>query len=395
MTSTVRTDSSRGPVGHVAVIIPTYNELANLEDITGRVRAAVPAADILVVDDNSPDGTGDLADKLAAGDDHVKVLHRPGKNGLGAAYIAGFGWALERGYGTLVEMDADGSHDPAELPGMLTALADADLVIGSRWVPGGQLRNWPRSRLVLSRGGNLYVRLALGIAVRDATGGYRAYRADTLRAIGLDQVESQGYCFQVDLTRRAAAMGMIIREVPITFTERSRGASKMSNAIVAEAFWRVAAVGRGEAAAPGLLPLARRAAAAARAAARAGPALGALALPGGVRPARCRVAAALAPDHREPLGQDFLEVGERAPLHQHVPVAARRLGLLGRGRVTGDRERGRAADPALPVSGQLGLGGEGHREPVPLGAVESNLLARGQVGVAVVLVAGSSESGAP
>ena len=240
MTSPVRKDSPRGPIGHVAVIIPTYNELANLESILGRVRAAVPAADILVVDDNSPDGTGELADKLAAGDDHVKVLHRPGKNGLGAAYIAGFGWALERGYGTLVEMDADGSHDPAELPGMLTALADADLVIGSRWVPGGQLRNWPKSREVLSKGGNLYVRLMLGIGVRDATGGYRAYRAGTLRAIGLDQVESQGYCFQVDLTRRTAAMGMIIREVPITFTERSRGASKMSNAIVAEALLRVA-----------------------------------------------------------------------------------------------------------------------------------------------------------
>jgi dolichol-phosphate mannosyltransferase len=240
VTSTVRKDSPRGPIGHVAVIIPTYNELANLEGIVGRVRAAVPAADILVVDDNSPDGTGELAAKLAAGDDHVRVLHRPGKNGLGAAYIAGFGWALERGYGTLVEMDADGSHDPAQLPGMLTALADSDLVIGSRWVPGGQLRNWPKSRLVISRSGNLYVRLALGISIKDATGGYRAYRAETLRAIGLDQVESQGYCFQVDLTRRTAAMGMVIREVPITFTERTRGASKMSNVIIAEAFWRVA-----------------------------------------------------------------------------------------------------------------------------------------------------------
>jgi dolichol-phosphate mannosyltransferase len=230
----------RGPIGHVAVIIPTYNELNNLESIVGRVRAAVPAADILVVDDNSPDGTGDLADKLTDRDDHVRVLHRPGKNGLGAAYIAGFGWALERGYGTLVEMDADGSHDPSDLPGMLTALESADLVIGSRWVPGGVVRNWPRSREVLSRGGNVYVRLMLGISVRDATGGYRAYRADTLRAIGLDQVESQGYCFQVDLTRRTVGAGLAITEVPITFTERVRGTSKMSNAIVREAFWRVA-----------------------------------------------------------------------------------------------------------------------------------------------------------
>ena len=251
MTSTVRKDSPRGPTGHVAVIIPTYNERANLEDIAGRVRAAVPAADILVVDDNSPDGTGDLADKLAAGDDHVKVLHRPGKNGLGAAYIAGFGWALERGYGTLVEMDADGSHDPAQLPGMLTALADADLVIGSRWVPGGELRNWPKSRLVISRGGNLYVRLALGIAVRDATGGYRAYRADTLRAIGLDQVESQGYCFQIDLTLRTVSAGLTVAEVPITFTERTLGASKMSRAIVAEALWRVTQWGLRRRTAPG------------------------------------------------------------------------------------------------------------------------------------------------
>jgi dolichol-phosphate mannosyltransferase len=240
VTSTARSSEPRGPVGHVAVVIPTYNELANLEGIVARVRAAVPAADILVVDDNSPDGTGDLADKLAQGDDHVKVLHRPGKNGLGAAYIAGFGWALERGYGTIVEMDADGSHDPAELPRMLTALEDADLVIGSRWVPGGLTRNWPRSRLILSRGANAYTGIMLGIRVKDATGGYRAYRADTLRAIGLDQVESQGYCFQVDLTRRTAAAGLVIREEPITFTERTQGHSKMSRAIVLEAFWRVA-----------------------------------------------------------------------------------------------------------------------------------------------------------
>src|SRR5262249_48124498 len=222
-----------------AVIIPTYNELANLEDIVTRVRTAAPAADVLVVDDNSPDGTGDLADKLAAADDHVRVLHRAGKAGLGAAYVAGFGWALERGYTAMVEMDADGSHDPAALPRLLAALEGADAVIGSRWVPGGVVLNWPRSREILSRVGNAYARVMLGIGVHDATGGYRAYRASTLRAINLAEVQSQGYCFQVDLTLRTVNAGLVVREVPITFTERTRGASKMSRAIVAEALWRV------------------------------------------------------------------------------------------------------------------------------------------------------------
>jgi dolichol-phosphate mannosyltransferase len=229
----------RGPVGPVAVIIPTYNEAENIEEIVGRVRAAVPAADILVADDNSPDGTGDIADKLAVADDRVHVLHRPGKQGLGAAYLAGFGWALDRGYGAIVEMDADGSHDPAELPALLAALADADLVVGSRWVKGGTVRNWPRSRELLSRGGNAYARIMLGLAVHDATGGYRAYRAATLNAIGLHSVRSQGYCFQIDLTLRAVRAGRKVVEVPITFTERAHGNSKMSQAIVAEALWKV------------------------------------------------------------------------------------------------------------------------------------------------------------
>jgi dolichol-phosphate mannosyltransferase len=232
-------DLPRSPLGKVAVIIPTYNERENLESIVGRVRASVPAADILVVDDSSPDGTGEIADKLSAHDDHVHALHRGGKSGLGAAYIAGFGWGLERGYGALVEMDADGSHDPAELPGLLTALQDADLVIGSRWVAGGTVTNWPKSREILSRSANMYTRLMLGIGVRDATGGYRAYRAETLRQIGLDQVLSQGYCFQIDLTLRAARAGLTITEVPIRFTERTRGASKMSRAVIAEALLRV------------------------------------------------------------------------------------------------------------------------------------------------------------
>ena len=229
----------RGPVGPVAVIIPTFNEAENLEEIVGRVRAAVPAADILVADDNSPDGTGEIADKLAAGDEHVHVLHRPGKQGLGAAYLAGFGWALDRGYGAVVEMDADGSHDPAELSALLAALADADLVVGSRWVRGGTVRNWPRSRELLSRGGNAYARVMLGLSVHDATGGYRAYRAATLNDIGLHSVRSQGYCFQIDLTLRAVRAGKKVVEVPITFTERAHGNSKMSRAIVAEALWKV------------------------------------------------------------------------------------------------------------------------------------------------------------
>ena len=229
----------RGPIGPVAVIIPTYNERANLDDIVARTRRAVPDADVLIVDDNSPDGTGDLAEKLALTDEHVRVLHRARKAGLGAAYLAGFGWALEHGYGTLVEMDADGSHDPAELPAMLAALATADLVVGSRWIAGGTVRNWPRSRVLLSRGGNAYARIMLGLAVHDATGGYRAYRATTLREIGLADVTSQGYCFQIELTLRAVRAGLTVTEVPITFTERARGTSKMSRAIVAEALWRV------------------------------------------------------------------------------------------------------------------------------------------------------------
>ena len=229
----------RGPVGEVAVILPTYNESENLEQIVARVRSAVPAATILVADDNSPDGTGDIAEKLALTDDHVHVLHRPGKQGLGAAYLAGFGWALDRGYGAMVEMDADGSHDPAQLPALLTALEDADLVVGSRWVRGGMVTNWPKSREILSRGGNAYARIMLGLSVHDSTGGYRAYRASTLLDIGLHSVTSQGYCFQIDLTLRASRAGQKIVEVPITFAERTHGTSKMSRAIVAEALWRV------------------------------------------------------------------------------------------------------------------------------------------------------------
>ncbi len=231
------------PIGSVAVIIPTYNERENLESTAARVRAAVPEADLLIVDDNSPDGTGELADKLAAADTRIHVLHRAGKSGLGAAYVAGFGWALDHDYDAIIEMDADGSHQPEDLPRLLAALDRADLVVGSRWVPGGKTVNWPRYRQAISQGGNTYARLMLGISVRDATSGFRAYRADTLRKLALGEMMSQGYCFQIDLTLRTIQAGLTVAEIPITFVERLRGTSKMSNAIVREAFWRVAVWG--------------------------------------------------------------------------------------------------------------------------------------------------------
>ncbi|MER7689295.1 polyprenol monophosphomannose synthase [Streptomyces sp. NPDC097610] len=235
-----------GPLGTALVIIPTYNEAENIKKIVGRVRASVPDAHVLVADDNSPDGTGKLADELAAEDDHVQVLHRKGKEGLGAAYLAGFAWGLERGYGVLVEMDADGSHQPEELPRLLTALKGADLVLGSRWVPGGRVVNWPKSREFISRGGSMYSRLMLDVPIRDVTGGFRAFRRETLEGLGLSQVASQGYCFQVDLARRAVKSGFHVVEVPITFVERELGDSKMSRDILVEALWRVTTWGVGE-----------------------------------------------------------------------------------------------------------------------------------------------------
>ncbi len=227
-------------LGRVLVVVPTYNEIANVESIVGRLRSAVPEAHALVVDDGSPDGTGELADRLAADDDHVGVLHRAEKAGLGAAYIAGFRQVLAEGFDVVVEMDADGSHAPEELPRLLAALRDADLVIGSRWVPGGEVRNWPTVRQLISRGGNLYARTLLRFPVRDATGGYRAYRRVVLETLKLDEVASQGYCFQVDLAWKTWREGFRVVEVPITFTEREQGQSKMSRAIVTEALWRVA-----------------------------------------------------------------------------------------------------------------------------------------------------------
>ncbi|MEX3102034.1 polyprenol monophosphomannose synthase [Streptomyces niveiscabiei] len=235
-----------GPLGETLVIIPTYNEAENIKRIVGRVRESVPEAHILVADDNSPDGTGKLADELAAEDDHVHVMHRKGKEGLGAAYLAGFRWGMEHDYGVLVEMDADGSHQPEELPRLLTALKSADLVLGSRWVPGGRVVNWPKSREFISRGGSFYSRLALDLSLRDITGGYRAFRRETLEGLGLDEVASQGYCFQVDLARRAVKAGFHVVEVPITFVERELGDSKMSRDIMVEALWRVTAWGASE-----------------------------------------------------------------------------------------------------------------------------------------------------
>lgn len=217
------------------VAMPTYNESANLESMLLRILAATPEVNVLVVDDNSPDGTGQLADAFAARDSRVHVLHRPGKGGLGAAYRAGFQWGLDHDYEVLVEMDADGSHQPEQLPLLLEAIEDADLVIGSRWVPGGSVVNWPLSRKILSLGGNLYTRICLGVRTQDATGGFRAFRATAVQRIGMLQGSAQGYVFQVDNTYRAHRAGLRIVEVPIEFVERVAGVSKMSRAIVIEA----------------------------------------------------------------------------------------------------------------------------------------------------------------
>ena len=226
-------------VGRVIVVIPTYNEADNIAMITRRVREAVPSVDILVADDNSPDGTGVLADELALADNHIFVLHRAGKEGLGAAYKAGFAWAKNKGYDAVVEMDADGSHAPEELPKLLDALRDADAVLGTRYIPGGSVHNWPLHRLLLSRGGNIYIRMALGMPFRDATGGYRAYRMAVLEAINVETVASTGYSFQVELAWRTYKSGFRLTEVPITFTEREHGVSKMSGNIFKEQLLRV------------------------------------------------------------------------------------------------------------------------------------------------------------
>ncbi|MET4704679.1 polyprenol monophosphomannose synthase [Frigoribacterium sp. UYMn621] len=221
------------------VVVPTYNERENIAEIIARVLRCAPGVDVLVVDDNSPDGTGAMASALASGHDRINVLHRAGKEGLGAAYRAGFAWGLERGYERLVEMDADGSHQPEQLERLLSALDDADVVLGSRWVRGGSVVNWPLKRIILSQGGSLYARIALGLPVRDITGGFRAFTADALREIGYQDVLSQGYCFQIDMLWKAYSAGLRVSEVPITFVERVHGESKMSSGIVKEAILRV------------------------------------------------------------------------------------------------------------------------------------------------------------
>lgn len=221
------------------MVIPTYNEVENLGGVVGRLRTAASDFDVLIVDDNSPDGTGRVAEALAAADRAVSVLHRAEKAGLGAAYLAGFRSALDSGYDVIGEMDADGSHQPEQLPRLVTALADADLVIGSRWVPGGAVVNWPLARRLLSRGGNLYVRVLLGLDVRDATAGFRLYRRETLEKIDLDTVHSTGYVFQVELAQRAVHAGLRVVEVPIEFVERELGTSKMSPAIAVESLQRI------------------------------------------------------------------------------------------------------------------------------------------------------------
>lgn len=223
----------------MVMVVPTYNEIDNIESVVRRLRAAVPASDVLIVDDNSPDGTGQRADRMAQADPAIHVLHRTGKAGLGAAYLAGFAWALRHGYTRIGEMDADGSHLPEQLPRLVSALDQADLVIGSRYVPGGQIQNWSRKREAISRAGNFYVRMLLGMPVRDATAGYRLFRAETLERIDLTGVESQGYVFQADLAFRTWDAELRVREVPITFVERVHGESKMTADVARESLRRI------------------------------------------------------------------------------------------------------------------------------------------------------------
>lgn len=240
------TSAERPPLQRVCVCVPTYDEAVSLPKVVARLRAAAPEVDVLVIDDASPDGTGQVAEGLAAGDRQVHVLHRAGKGGLGPAYLAGFAWADARGYDAVVEMDADGSHQPEQLPALLVAADEgcgADLVIGSRWVPGGSVHHWAAHRRLLSVGANTYARLLLGIPVRDSTAGFRVYRLAALRGLLDAEVASQGYCFQIDLTVRAVEQGLRVLEVPIAFVERAEGTSKMDDAIVREAVVRVAVWG--------------------------------------------------------------------------------------------------------------------------------------------------------
>lgn len=226
----------------VLIVIPTYNEVANLPVIVERVRREAPSAHLLIVDDTSPDGTGELADKLALTDNAIHVLHRKEKDGLGRAYVAGFEWGLAKNYDVLVQMDGDLSHNPTDVPRLVAALSAADLVLGSRYVTDGGTVNWGVGRQLLSRGGSFYARTILGLPIRDVTGGFKAWKADTLRSVNLSTIRSNGYSFQVEMTYRAACLGLIICEVPIIFADRVDGVSKMSKKIVIEAMlmvWRL------------------------------------------------------------------------------------------------------------------------------------------------------------
>ncbi|MGH2973395.1 MAG: polyprenol monophosphomannose synthase [Solirubrobacterales bacterium] len=227
----------RGPVW---LVLPTYEEASNVERLVAEARAKLPAgARVLIVDDNSADGTGEIAARLAAEHEEIEHLHRPVKEGLGPAYVAGFRRALAGGAGLVVEMDADFSHDPAYLPRLLEAAGRADLVLGSRYVPGGGVSDWGALRRTISRGGSTYARRMLGVGVHDLTGGFKCFRREVLEAIDLDAVRSRGYAFQVEMTYRAIELGFTVVEVPIVFRDRRAGASKMSRSIVWEAIWRV------------------------------------------------------------------------------------------------------------------------------------------------------------
>jgi dolichol-phosphate mannosyltransferase len=235
--------SDGAPGRSVWVVLPTYNEAENLERLVAAVRERLPEGGrVLIVDDSSPDGTGEIADRLAADHDDVDVLHRSRKEGLGPAYLAGFRRALDGGADQVVEMDADFSHDPAYLPQLLRAAEDADMVIGSRYVPGGGVTEWGAVRRFISRGGSAYARTALGIEIRDVTGGFKVISREVLEAIDLDTISSLGYAFQVEVTYRAIKAGFNVVEVPIVFRDRREGNSKMTKAIVAEAMWRVPAM---------------------------------------------------------------------------------------------------------------------------------------------------------
>lgn len=231
------TESAAGPAW---LVLPTYNEAENVEPLVEAARAKLPpGAQVLIVDDNSPDGTGAIADRLAARHEDVHILHRPRKEGLGPAYIAGFREALAGGAGLVLEMDADFSHDPAYLPRLLDAAKNADLVLGSRYVDGGGVSDWGPLRRAISRGGSAYARLVLGVDVRDLTGGFKCFRREVLEAIDLDRITTRGYAFQVEMTYRALRRGFQVAEVPIVFRERRVGSSKMDTSIVAEAVWRL------------------------------------------------------------------------------------------------------------------------------------------------------------